>query len=245
MANFRIKRKVLLKKIKPPSENNNIIRIIFRNWLFQGMALMDLSELCFRFLVELLSIALVLFLTLNVQCDFNARLIFSTFLVHTIFWTFNGHFWALHIGQKRLAKNTPSKTCSYLLDLKKRVNSYKPIDGCIIFGSMARNSFHEHSDIDIVFSAKCNLTSKALTFTLASLERAIAFTKRIPVEIYCYDVSTFSKEDAKECPIILKDKNDKWKSKMNNYQHFDHVKAANLAFFKDHLTKNDTTDEKS
>lgn len=201
-----------------------------RNWVFQGVSMMDWKELLFRLLSELIFIVLVGF-ALNSNDDIlYTNYVIAFVLVHTIFWTFNGHFWALHIGEKRLVKNTPDRIITYLSGLSCRLNSYNSVSGCVVFGSLARNQFHAYSDIDIVISAKCQSFGHLLTYIFAVYERTYAFIHRIPVEIYCYQPCMYVDSDKDEIPIIFKDDNDQWKSVLKYYAMYDKDKVNKLTF---------------
>jgi len=241
MAKFKSKQSDFVFKIKGlvlgenhKEKNNNYFICLTRNWIFQGTLMMDPKEFLFRVFFEFI---VVLFISslLTTFTSIYFRIFVSIVLTHTFFWTFNGHLWALHIGKKRLATNDPRGVLHYLKQLEKRVHKYNGLAGCVIFGSLARNSFHSESDLDIVFSAKNTLKSHLLTLMCAVLERAIAFLNKTPVEIYCYQPDKFKSEDLNETPIILKDVDSNWQSTLNGYRHFRKAGFEEMAFFKDFL----------
>lgn len=166
---------------------------------------MEWRELTFRFTVEL-CVAFVIYYLLQRVITPIWSLIDSLLLVHTAMWVLNGHIWALSVApNRRLARNKPQEVLSYLDGLYARVNRVSSIRGCVIFGSLSRGEFTEHSDLDILCCREKGFWNSLIAFSTGLNERMIAFFKRMPIELYFYDMSTFAGLDDKECPILMKE----------------------------------------
>lgn len=207
--------KKLLNAVVPYWAQNSLPYRLFQNWIFQGIALMHWSELIYRFFLELLLLIIVSTWFLEFY-SLVPSLIFSFVIVHTLMWTFNGHFWALHISKKiRLVRNNPKKIRRYLNSLEQRINNNQSVEGCIIFGSLTRGKFHEYSDLDIVFSKKDGFRNALSAYSVGVKERFLAFIYRIPIELYFYDSNAFSNTEKGEIPLLIKDDNNKWQKKVS------------------------------
>ncbi len=207
--------KSLMRMLLPATVIHSTSFALIRNWLFQGVVLMDLSELVYRILLEAVLVAVIYIPAWKIFDHSFFLFIICGALGHTIMWLFNGHFWALHIGRDvRLVRNKPQKIKKYLYCLERRVNSTSSIEGCIIFGSLARSKFHEYSDLDIVFSKKNGFLNSILAYSQGVKERALAFIKRIPIELYFYAPDTFVDTDKDEVPLLVKDSDNKWQERI-------------------------------
>ncbi len=214
MARFDLKHhklidcaKALLEWMVPRRVLSTLGFRLFRSWLFQGALYMEWRELIFRIAIELLLTVIVYFSFYEFPAPVWL-LVASLLLAHTAMWVFNGHIWALSIGQnRRLARNKPEEILSYLDGLYDRVNNVSSIESCIIFGSLSRGEFTEHSDLDILCCRKKGLLNSLVAFSLGMRERMIAFMRCMPVELYFYDMTVFRGLDEKERPILLKERN--------------------------------------
>ncbi len=240
MAKLNINQSGLVNQCKNFSKNNfnysifkSLPFVIFRNWLFQGTALMHWSELLFRAFLEMV-LFLLLYYAIVQSLSSLVAFFLSLIICHTLMWTINGHFWALHIGpKKRLVINTPKRIKRYLYSLDRRVLRYSSMNSCIIFGSLARGSFHKYSDLDIVFSPKCGFKNHLLTYAITTVERSIAFIKQIPVEIYNYPATSFVCEDETEIPIVVKDVSGEWERSFLSATKFSDINFDHQDFFKE------------
>lgn len=180
---------------------------LLRSWVLQGSLYMAWRELIFRYVLEAFFVVAIFYGLLffsPLQTASAAPMSFIT--AHTLFWCFNGHVWAISIGDKRrLAKNTPGSILSYLGKLYIRMNDVGSVKGCVVFGSLARGEFTENSDLDIVCCRKPGLVNSILAYSVGIRERAIAFLNVIPVEIYFYDMPEFEHLDENERPLLVKD----------------------------------------
>jgi len=212
MAKFNPEKFKLIEEIKLffyryLSENlrKNYAIIFFRNWVFQGVLYMEWRELVFRINIELLT-ALVFLLLLSGMAGIKWAILPSLMLAHTVMWVFCGHIWALALGpNRRLARNKPGEVLAYLNCLHARVNRVSAIKGCVVFGSLSQGKFTENSDLDILCCPQKGILNCILAFSAGMRERTIAFFKRMPVEIYFYDISAFEGVDDKERPILMKE----------------------------------------
>jgi predicted nucleotidyltransferase len=194
---------------------------ILQNWLVQGAAMLHWPEFMFRILLEAILLALAV-LTLRLSMTSGTALLLGFVLVHTAMWTLNGHFWALHVDERRrMVRNQPDRILRYLLALKIRVNRTRSVRACIVFGSLTRGRFTENSDLDIVFSCRAGLRNHLFGYFAGVRERTTAFFMRIPVELYFYPESVFQACEAEELPLLLKDDEGCWRQRTPSAVEFD------------------------
>ena len=212
MARYKLKKFHYIEAVKktvqfvlPEKLLNSLGFRLFRSWLFQGALYMHWDELLFRICVELLLIT-GLFGIISYYVYQLIALAAAVFIGHTLIWLFNAHFWALSTGSgRRMVKNTPDKILGYFSQLNARLASASSIEACAMFGSLARGEFTENSDLDIWCCRRPGFVNAIRAFTFGVRERMYAFIGKIPVEIYFYDASHFSRLDEREVPIIFKD----------------------------------------
>jgi len=162
--------------------------------------------------------------------------LFAFLFAHTVMWTFNGHFWALHIGKrKRLVKNNPRKVVNYLSGLSSRLKGTDVINGCILFGSLTYGQFHEFSDLDIVLTKKNGLFNSILAYCIGVKERALAFVCKIPIELSFLDPKDFVMLNEGEIPLLIKDENDQWRKIVKNAIWLNEYPFEKMIFFKDKI----------
>jgi predicted nucleotidyltransferase len=182
----------------------NKISIIVMNWIFQGVFGLSKIDLIGKLILEC-CLFLILFLSLgNLTSN---RLILSFLFAHTVNWIFNTHFWVLgrFIGITR----TPThRFYQYLKNMQNRIRETSGISGVIIIGGASRGEkIRETSDVDIFFIVRESLLSKikALLFTIK--ERAIAFLRMFPLDLYLYEnVFDMNKHRKDENPFVLFDR---------------------------------------
>ncbi len=196
--------KRVMHAVIPESVVNSMGFRIVRSWVFQGMLYMAYSEIFFRIFVESMLIVAVLNLVFG-ELTFT-YLATSIFLSHTMMWLFNSHFWALSLGDgRRMTRNKPVNIIKYFDGLSRRLNKDSSVDGCVVFGSLARGKFTENSDIDILLCISAGLNNTFSAYLVGMRERLIAFLYRIPIEMYFYDIDVFERLDEGETPMLIKD----------------------------------------
>jgi len=197
--------KSLCARVLPDVIANSIPFRLLRSWVFQGVLYMHWRELVFRCLGELLLVA-VLWLAgciVFVKC---VNVFVILVIAHTVMWLFDGHLWALSIGDgQRLVRNKPERILTYLRGLHGRLERTSSVDTCVIFGSLSRGEFTENSDLDVLCCRKLGMLSTVRAYSAGVRERAIAFARRIPIELYFYDLDDFAGLDEKERPLLIKD----------------------------------------
>lgn len=246
MAQINVRQKHLVNAVKilsrlclPHKVFHSMFFAFLRNWMFQGVALMHWTELLFRGCIELMLLLVfgVVFSLLGIV-QLLAMLL-SALVVHTLMWTLNGHFWALHVSEKvRLVRNSPGKIMSYLNALERRMKHAQPINACILSGSLALMQFHEFSDLDIWLTKKKGVLNGICAYALGVRERAIAFCLRIPIELYFYDPVHFISKDPGEKLILIKDCNGQWQAKEPSSIWLQEYPFASTEFFKGADTTN-------
>ncbi|UTF49424.1 nucleotidyltransferase domain-containing protein [Desulfomicrobium sp. ZS1] len=210
MAKYNVKHLDILERLKrwiytiiPKETFNSPALKLFRSWLFQGTLYMERGELLFRASVEI-----VAFLLVAVAFRlFSGKIhILLPFLVsHTLLWLVTSHFWALEISRKhRLVANTPNRIVNYLEALERRVLRSRHIEGCVLFGSLARERFGTYSDLDIILVPAAG-GSAFIAYSISLRERVLAFFQCIPIELYTYRQGFFRDIDEGESPLVLKD----------------------------------------
>ena len=80
--------------------------------------------------------------------------------------------------------NNIKKCENFLLDLKKNGSKIRSIKSIMIYGSYARGTYKETSDIDVRIVPKNNLYDILLVTLFIKKQRIIAFFKKIPLDIF-------------------------------------------------------------
>lgn len=236
--------KMLVRLCLPHRVRNSMFFVFFRNWMFQGVALMHWTEFLFRECIELMLLLLfgVVFSQLGIV-QLPAMLL-GALVVHTLMWTLNGHFWALHVSEKvRLVQNTPVKIIRYLNGLERRMRHAQPINACILSGSLTLMQFHKFSDLDIWLTKKKGVLNGICAYALGVRERTIAFCLRIPIELYFYDPIDFIGKDPGEKLILIKDHDSRWRAKAPSSIWLWEYAFASTKFFKEGILQNKSTED--
>lgn len=129
----------------------------------------------------------------------------SALAVHTLFWLFNGNFWAL------MQFSVPSRsgldatdTLGYLKGLQSRAEAHPSIEGLALFGSVSRGTWHEFSDLDVRYVRRRGLMNLLRASMLVMRERAYAVMQRQPLDVFLADGPDFlAKMRKDECPVFL------------------------------------------
>ncbi len=218
MADIRARQKRVVRAMKEARDTFLPISIrelcLFRlvqSWIFQGFAGAHWTELTFRFCLELL-FALSLWWGLSLLMTPVLAAVLGLVTVHTMMWTFNGHFWALKISEnKRLVRNSPDRIERYIEGLERRLVQTEFITACVLSGSLTRGKFHQYSDLDMWFTRRKGFFNALWAYSLGIRERSIAFLQRIPLELYFYDPDDYSGKDTGEILLLVKDCEERWK----------------------------------
>jgi len=192
--------------IKYPKINNIIntfIIVLFVNWIFQGMRGMQLKELSFRVITEILFIFLIFYFL-------KFSLLLSFFLVHTFFWIFLCQFWVINRYSLNYTNNLEKMNHIYKKIIDK-VLRFKTLDEAIVIGSLSsqKKIIKINSDVDLRIFFNKSIKSFFFLNLFLSYLRIYSFINKFPLDIYCYDNfelnnKHFSKNDK---ILIIKDKN--------------------------------------
>ena len=180
-----------------------------RNWLHQALTYLDKGELISRVVVEILEIALLYFLFIRFAIKFPIDSIYvfllSGIIVHTLNWIFNANFWTVILFSfPELTNPGEIITCDYLNHMSLRLSKHSSVTVLAIYGSISRRQWHERSDVDIRILRKPGIGNLISAFFITMRERAIAFIKRQPIDLYLADdVNFLLKMRNDESPIFL------------------------------------------
>ncbi len=175
---------------------------LVRSWLFQGVFYMAPFELFMRMGLEFI-VFLIAWWGLGVPGIWSSVLLAA--IIHTLFWLFNSHFWALEIRKgRRLVKNKPDDIKNYLAKLQVRSNNCSSLDACYVSGSLVRGSFGVYSDLDVACISKPGIWNRVVVVVFAMRERLIASLERIPLELYCYSFNSLDRISRNERRLVLK-----------------------------------------
>lgn len=199
---------------------NNLISILFINWVFQGIRIKSIHEILFFLFLEI-----SFFLLFN---KFFVLPILTSFIfAHTFNWLFNGHLWVILRYSHFYNSSIDSLQIKYDYIVKSILSSWM-IDEAIIIGSFTfdEKKINTNSDIDVrLFFNKYKNFIK-INFSLF-IFRFISLFKIIPLDISAInDLSKIKIFSKKEKIIIIKDKNNRIKKFLNennityeNYKH--------------------------
>jgi len=187
--------------------------VILINWIFQGMLGMGRTEFIFHLSLDVLFT--ILFCSLFYKfLGFGSTLFLSFVLAHTVNWIFNTHFWVMgrYIG---ISETNEEKVRKYLSEIYDSVRKRPYIDGVIVFGNMTRGGkIQSTSDVDIRFISKDGLVNKLRTNVYGILQKAKAFFRKFPLDLYILDsCNPLDKMREDEIPIIIFDPSDVLKQK--------------------------------
>lgn len=179
-------------------------------WIFQGIFSLGKEEFIFRVSSELLIVGFIGYYLYTKFCFkyFLILLLISLFIVHTFYWLLNDSFWVYILLSFEKMKN-PGIFNMLKFSLNVKLFMFRYCDLILIYGSICRNEFHERSDLDMI-AVKRNSLAGFLSYPVASLIRAYAFFKKIPLSLYVFErVDYIYKRIRKdEIPIILYKRND-------------------------------------
>ena len=198
-----------------------MLRII-KNWIFQGLFTLDISERYFKISLEII-LFIVFFYFFSGYLLIKYSLILSFVICHTIVWFFNGSPYMLFLDEKIVTprKNEIQIKLKYIERLKEKVNSKNSISTCVLFGSISRGEMHERSDIDIRMIRTQGFKNSIKAFLFGMRERSYCAIHKIPLGGgYIGDsILFFEKMRDDEPPIILKDIKNIIKNNYTTYYH--------------------------
>jgi len=180
-----------------------------RNWLHQALTYMDRGELTLRLVTELGEVVILWALMawlFEMPVDRQWILLgVSGLAVHTFNWITNANFWALLLFALPGMRNRgDAATCAYLNRMADRLHAHSSIAGLALFGSVARNVWHERSDIDARIIRRPGFGNLVAAFLLTMRERWLAVVNRQPLDLFLADDVTFLRRmRSDEQPLFL------------------------------------------
>ena len=197
------------KKNKAVSGGSSKFGNLLRNWIHQGFFYLDKTEKIGWVVFELV---FILFLVFSSSWFCGTKLsdivvwVICFLIVHTINWVVNDNWWACILFAFPHLKNPgEKKTCLYLNNMAERLKNNTAISGVMIYGSIARDQWHERSDLDVRFLRSNGVINAVKAVLITCRERAIAFSVKQPLDVYLADDIRFLKKmRVDEYPIFLK-----------------------------------------
>jgi len=145
---------------------------------------------------------------------------YSLFLIHSLFWLLNGHFWSL-IAKTGLIKIHNEKFKEFSITLIDDIRKRNFLIGAIIVGSISRSETLSYSsDLDIRLIRKKNLINALQSVFYCFYIRFKSFLNFFPIDIYVEDIENLKYKIRKdEIPIIIVDPYDIIK-RFYNYKYY-------------------------
>lgn len=200
----------------------------FRNipvfWMHQRTTNLDRSELVFHLTLNLL-IVFTIYLLFSLAGAFShvwPRILVSIIIARTLSWVLNDHFWGgIQVSFAFVSNRGAESFLTYLINSSERVSKFRPIYGCLVYGSLVRGKFHKKSDLDVLYVRRPGFMNGVLALCFALRERIISFFTRIPLDLYVGDSEkSLEKYRDDEIPIIIKDDSGELFQRYQNYIHF-------------------------
>jgi hypothetical protein len=196
--------------------------VIISNWTCQGMPYMNRYERLYRVTIEIIVIAILSWAVANLM-DYYKALFASILVVHTLFWSFNGHFYVLMRYLKE-RKHDPMRFIAYIEGINERLQGKSFLRGAVAFGSLSKDKFSGSSDFDMRFLRKQGLINSLRAFNYCALERARAFFQHFPLDIYVFDLEEIPRKiKGDEPPIII------WDPEGIFHRHQDHIEFGEFS----------------
>ena len=215
-----------IKKKKKAVADGKIEFIVpIKQWIHQGFTYLDKTEMFYRLIWEI--IPFTFFLTI-VYFNFHVNIYISislSFLIsHTLNWIFNYNFWTCLCFTFPKIKNPGNeKTIKYLIEIQNRMIKSSCVAGCMLYGSLARSTWHIKSDLDMRILRKPGILNGLNAYLVVFKERIIAVLKKQPLDLYMADSIEFlEKLREDEFPIFLKN---------NDERLFNHYKSKETIDF--------------
>lgn len=176
---------------------------IFTNWVLQGMLYMNIVEIVYKLLLDVVFM-LILFSLLSYETTvYNFFVVF--FVAHTLNWILNCQPIALlmHID---IGSNNAGNFISYIEHLDARIKTKKYLAACAAYGSLSIGGYKPTSDIDIRVIMKPDMWSKVRAANFCFIERFRAFLSGFPLDLYAFTLDEVKyKMSPKEPPILFYD----------------------------------------
>jgi len=177
-----------------------------RHVAWQGMSFMDGSEKLFR-LFCLISIATIICGVVRgiLNVGWISSVLISAILAHLVNFVVNSSFWATAICDLKLFQPTGKRALyQYLKEFRTRATFCDAILCYCLFGSIARNNFHDASDLDMVLIRRPGFQNALRVFTYILSERLYALLHKVPIELWVGDSIDFLERlRSDEIPVVI------------------------------------------
>lgn len=182
---------------------------IIRNWVHQGILYMDRGERGLRLISEVFFVFVLTVLVSFTNAPIFLAFSLSVLLIHTLYWTLNGNFWALmQFSIPSLGGHEEHRTLAYIQGLQSRASAFDAIEGLALFGSVTRGAWHRLSDLDTRYLRKPGLYNLIRAFIFVTVERGRAAFLRQPLDVFLADDVDFLEKLRKdEKPVFLVKRN--------------------------------------
>jgi hypothetical protein len=172
------------------------------HWMFQGMLYMDATERWFKLGLDLL-LSVAIGGVLDLWWPHPLAIGLGIAVAHTLNFVFNGQIWVVlkHFGQ---VQHTHLEFKQEVERLRMRVRQEPDIVYAAAYGSLARGEWSPTSDLDVRLVRTPGLSSAWRICWFAARERARAFWKRFPLDVFVLDgYSSLNKMSEKNFPVVL------------------------------------------
>jgi predicted nucleotidyltransferase len=168
---------------------------------------MDKGERLLKIFFEaILIIAFFFILCAFFEITYFLLIIVSVFVIHSIMWIFNDHFWGLISDVGTVPSLSKEKLILYCNRIYKITKSSKSIIAILVFGSISRKEIHDQSDIDIRIIRRPGFTNLISAYFLCMKLRFDAFIHVIPFDLFLGDDMMFlNKLSRNELPVVIHD----------------------------------------
>jgi len=96
----------------------------------------------------------------------------------------------------------------YLKELRDRAAGCDAILCCYAFGSIARNNFHDASDLDMVLVRKPGMVNTCRAFKFVLVEKIHALLHKLPIALWVGDsMNLLDRYRADEVPVVIVNEN--------------------------------------
>jgi predicted nucleotidyltransferase len=172
------------------------------HWLFQGLLYMDPTERWFKLGLDLL-LTLVLGGILRLWLALPLAIGGGFAVAHSLNFLFNGQMYGV-LKTFGTVSHSGATFNAELERLRARVTEEPCILYAAAYGSLARGEWSETSDLDVRVVRAPGFRSAWRVCWFAARERARAFLKRFPLDIYVLDGHfSLEKMSEKSIPIVL------------------------------------------
>jgi hypothetical protein len=172
------------------------------HWLFQGLLYMDPTERWFKLGLDFF-LTLVIGGMLGLWLSLPLALGIGMLIAHTLNFLLNGQVYGV-LKTFGGVRRTWAEFDWELKRMQNRVGQEPCILYAAAYGSLARDEWSETSDLDVRLVRAPGLRSAWRVCWFAARERARAFFKRFPLDVFVLDGrDSLEKISEKSIPVVL------------------------------------------